>query len=316
MKTPTLRSARKLITDVAALAVAFLPSTLFADGDPTGDWAIIVDMAGTPVEADMSVAKNDDGTLSGKLISMMGEAELGNVTFEGDKLAFTQTFGEGDAAMTFTFEGTLAGDTFAGMLSGDMGDMAVNGTRKVPVEGTWNFTSDSQLGVITLPLIINADMTGTYSEYTVENLALEGSKLTFDVTVEVDGSQLSLQFAGERDGGHRINGNFLMEGAEVATVVITRAGEIPGTWNITSDSPLGVVEHVLVFADATAGTLDGTELTDVVIEASNIAFNVSLDVQGQVYDLAFEGSVAGPTIAGAFIMDGSPVAEITGARAE
>ena len=82
------------------------------------------------------------------------------------------------------------------------------------------------------------------------------------------------------------------------------------------DSPLGVVEHVLVFADATAGTLDGTELTDVVIEASNIAFNVSLDVQGQVYDLAFEGSVAGPTIAGAFIMDGSPVAEITGARAE
>lgn len=191
--------------------------------DPVGDWDIEIDMAGTPVQANLSVSTNDDGTLTGKLKSAMGDAELSNVTFEGDKLAFNQSFGEGDAALTFTFEGALAGDTFAGTLSSDMGEMAVTGTRAVgSIVGEWTFTSDSQLGVITMPFIVNEDMTATYSEYDIEDLVQDGKNVTFAVTVAVDGNDLPLTFEGVMSSSDTVEGAYLMDGSEVATVEIVR----------------------------------------------------------------------------------------------
>ncbi|MFP6616545.1 MAG: hypothetical protein VCB26_09085, partial [Candidatus Hydrogenedentota bacterium] len=178
-----------LNSDMGEMAVN---GTRALPGDPTGDWDITVDMAGTEIPASMTVTRNDDGSLTGKLTSPMGEAELTNVTFEGSDLAFTQTFGEGDAAIEMAFEGTLDGDTFSGMLTSDMGEMVVNGKRKVGISGTWALTSDSELGVTTLPFVVNKDMTATFSEYDVENLVLNGNTLTFEVTVDIEGTELPL----------------------------------------------------------------------------------------------------------------------------
>ena len=72
----------------------------------------------------------------------MGDAEFDSVEFKGSELNFTQTFGEGDDALEFKFVGKLEGDTFAGMLNSDMGEMAVKGKRAGeggPLFGTWTF---------------------------------------------------------------------------------------------------------------------------------------------------------------------------------
>ena len=302
-----------LNSDMGEMAVN---GTRALPGDPTGDWDITVDMAGTEIPASMTVTRNNDGSLTGKLTSPMGEAELTNVTFEGSDLAFTQTFGEGDAAIEMAFEGTLDGDTFSGMLTSDMGEMAVNGKRKVGISGTWALTSDSELGVTTLPFVINKDMTATFSEYDVENLVLNGSTLTFEVTVDIEGTELPLEFEGDITDAGTIEGVFLMQGAEVATVVIARASGAPGTWNITSDSQLGVVEHVLVFTEDGTGTIDETELNDLVIDGNVISFQVELEVEGQFFDLTFEGAIDGSAITGEFLMEGAPVADIEGTRAQ
>jgi hypothetical protein len=91
----------------------------------------------------------------------------------------------------------------------------------VNIVGDWVLTSDSELGVISLPLTINEDLSGTYSEFDIENAAFEGSTLTFDVTVSIDGTEIPLNFDGDLDGGS-IEGVFMVEGQQVAEVVIAR----------------------------------------------------------------------------------------------
>ena len=104
-----------------------------------------------------------------------------------------------------------------------MGEMGVTGVRAGgSIVGEWSFTSDSQLGIITMPFIVNEDMTATYSEYDVEDLVQDGNNITFAVTVSVEGSDLPLTFEGEMTGTDSAEGVFLMEGSEVATVEITR----------------------------------------------------------------------------------------------
>lgn len=315
--------SRTLTSRVAAMlalmACALLPTATFAEGDPTGDWNVVVDMAGTPIEATMSVVKNDDGTLSGQLQSPMGEAELENVTHEGDKLAFTQTFGEGDAALTFTFEGTIDGDTFEGTLNSEMGEMKVTGTRGGAeggsIVGKWQLTSDSQLGVITSPLVINADMTGTYAEqFEVEDLKQDGNVVSFYVEVDYEGNVLPLTFEGEMTGADSAEGIYLMDGAEVATVTITREVSLWGSWDVTSVSQLGELQHVLTLNEDISGTFDGAALESLEVEANEIYFEVNYEADGQAIFLEIEMALEGASLVGDAYADGAAVAELTGTK--
>jgi hypothetical protein len=165
--------------------------------------------------------------------------------------------------------------------------------------------------------MINKDMSAIYADFEVESLAFDGKTLTFDVTIEVEGSELPLEFEGDMTDPGTIEGVFLMEGQEVATVVIARAGGASGTWNITSDSQFGVIEHELIFSeDGSVATVDGTDARDVSIDGNAVSFQIELDVEGQSFDLTFEGEVDGSSIGGAFLLDGQEVADIEGTKAQ
>ena len=317
MKSRTFTS--RIAMALALMACALLPNAASAQSDPTGDWDIVVDMAGTPIEAQMTVMKNDDGSLAGKLSSPMGEAELSNVKHEGDSLAFEQTFGEGDAAMVFTFEGTLDGDTFEGMLNSEMGEMKVTGTRAGAeggsFVGSWSVTSESQLGEITSPLVVNDDMSGTYAEqFEIEDVTQEGSFVSFYVEVDYEGNFLPLTFEGEMSGADKIEGIFLMDGAEVATVVATREASIFGTWDITSESVLGEIKHVLILNADMSGKFDAFDLEAMEVEGNEIYFETEYEADGQAIYLEVELTVDGSSIVGDAYADGSAVAEITGTK--
>jgi hypothetical protein len=161
--------------------------------DPTGLWNVEVDMGGTPLAATLTVVKNDDGTYGGTLNSPMGPMSLEKVDYKpGESISFSETIGEGDTAISFTFEGKFTdADHFEGKLvSETMGEMMVKGARgkpENPLAGVWNVTSDSQLGKLERKLVIYKNSSGKYisedAEYKISNLAVNGDAVEFDVTV-------------------------------------------------------------------------------------------------------------------------------------
>ena len=247
MKFGTLFSAAGMLM----LALIAFPAT--AQTDPAGTWNVEVDMGGTPLLATLEVVKNDDGTYGGTLNSPMGPMSLEKVDYTpGESISFAETIGEGDTAISFSFEGKFIDDnTFEGKLVSEaMGEMAVKGKRgglENPLAGIWNITSDSQLGKLDRKLVVYKNGSGKYvsedAEYKISGLSVEGDAVQFDVTVSAQGQDLPLHFSGTR-AGDALNGNFQMDGQEVAVVTGSKAavdiiGAAAGTWDLSADTPLG-----------------------------------------------------------------------------
>ncbi len=328
---PYIRNlAKRCAMGVFAVAVAVAGAGFAQELDPTGDWDIEVDMGGSPMEASLTVIKNDDGTYSGVLNSPMGELTLESVTYvPGKSLSFNETIGEGETAMEFKFEGTFSGpDNFEGALESSMGPMQIKGTRaepKSPLTGTWKITAESQIGTLKRDLVVYKSGKAKYvteeQSFTVKNLAVEGNAVTFDVTLELQGQELPLAFEGTYDGDS-LTGEFLAEGSAVAEVSGTKAPaadleSVAGDWDVQGDTPLGEVVATMTLAEgaSTFTTDDGeSEITYLEIDSDFVQFNVTVLFQGTAYPVSFEGYNKGDTLKGEFIMDGASVAYVEAAR--
>ena len=315
---------------IFAVAIVVAGAGFAQDLDPTGDWDIEIDMGGTPMMASLTVIKNDDGSYSGTLNSPMGELTLEKVTYvPGESLSFNETVGEGDTAMEFKFEGKFSGpDTFEGVLESSMGPMPVKGTRAAmesPIAGTWKITSESQLGTLKRDLVVYKSGKAKYvteeQSFDVENLAVEGSAVTFDVTLDVQGQEFTLAFDGTYEGDS-LTGQFLMDGSTVAEVSGTKApatglDSVEGAWEIRADTPLGELMASLTFAEGGSklSTNEGeSEVTNLDFDSDLITFDATVIFEGGEYELTFEGYNKGDTLDGDFLMGGSPVASVVAAR--
>ena len=138
-------------------------------------------------------------------------------------MSFNETVGEGDTAMEFKFEGKFSGpDTFEGVLESSMGTMPVKGTRAAmesPIAGTWKITSESQLGTLKRDLVVYKSGKAKYvteeQSLDVENLAVEGSAVSFDVTLDVQGQAFTLACDGTYEG-ESSPAQLLLEGITIA----------------------------------------------------------------------------------------------------
>lgn len=301
--------------------------------DPTGKWDIVVDMGGSPLEATLDITKNDDGTYAGVLDSPMGPLEVDKVDYTpGETIGFTQTIGEGDAAMEFSFDGKFTSDdAFEGVLKSQMGEMPVTGKRAGSDAGAsvWDMVSESDIGTIESVFTMNADGTASLSneadgtEVAVNDLKRDGDMLTYAIVFELDGQEIPLDFEGKIDG-NSLTGEYLMQGSPVATVTANKRmlGGIPllvGSWDILAESPVGDVPGTMVVAeDGTAKFIweDGeSEAENFTVDNEYIEFDVNVLYQGAEYFVSFEGEIASATeLGGDFILDGSPVAQVKGTK--
>lgn len=326
----------KLVPLALALVLALPGLSAHAQSapDPTGTWDIEVDMGGTPLLATLVVNKNDDGTFSGTLNSPMGEMSLEKVDYTpGESITFEETVGEGDTAMSFKFDGKFSGpDTFEGQLVSEaLGEMAVKGKRggaaENPMAGVWDVTSDSQLGKLERKLVVYKNGSGKYvsedAEYKVAEVAVTGSDVTFAVTVSAQGQDLPLTFKGTQSGD-ALNGNFSMDGNDVAVVTGKKSNvdilaASAGVWDLTAETPLGPLEAKLEVGPGAAGKMISAEgespLSAVGADGDMLEFEVDVLFQGESHHVTFEGFAASDSIKGEFIMDGSPVADVVCVRA-
>jgi hypothetical protein len=307
---------------LVALLMVLTPMATFAAGDPTGDWTINVDMGGTPVPATLVVTKNEDGSLAGKLDSPLGQAELENVKFEGDKLSFTQTFGEGDTALEFTFNGVLDGDSFEGMLVNEtMGEMKVTGTRGGgdSFYGTWEITSDSQLGELVRTLIVKADGTGTYNDFEITDFSLDGKAVSFSVSIDVQGQEMPLDCEGTYEG-KTFTGNFNADGNSVAELTGKQTkgagpdlSKIAGKYDAEVDAQGQMITGVITIADS-SGNFEGMEFTEITFDGTALTYHMDYDADGQVIPVDFEGTVSDTEMKGDFSSQGAVVASMVATK--
>lgn len=313
-----------LMMCAVGMFVLGLGATAWAAG-PAGEWIIEVDFAGQPVEASLTITENADGTLKGTIVSDQGTLEINNVQYQDGKVSFKASLDTGGGQMMeFTFEGQLADDVLTGKIASDLGEMSVRGTRG-GIVGTWEVTSESQLGTRKRTLIVKEDLSATLKgesdEYAVSDLKVENGKVTFKWTLKEQGNDIPLEFEGTITG-RNLKGVYKMDGQEAAQVagvkqlpVASDPALMAGTWSLEIDSPIGKLEHKLtVNADGTTEYDQGTEKGPV----SNLVVGkeVSWDVNIQGYDVKFKGTLDGDSLTGSYHLDGEPVAPTTGKRGD
>jgi hypothetical protein len=83
-----------------------------------GDWEMETEFQGSIIPAVMTLSVRD-GKLEGVWVSMDQEMELIDLKFDGEKLSFKRTMGEGGT--TIDFEGTVKGNEISGKYFSPMG---------------------------------------------------------------------------------------------------------------------------------------------------------------------------------------------------
>ena len=89
--------------------------------------------------------------------------------------------------------------------------------RVVNFYGTWNLTSESDLGTLVRVFIVAEDGTGTYNDVAISSFSLDGEKVTFDVTLDIGDQVYPLSFEGSFKGA-ALTGKFMMDGEIMAEV--------------------------------------------------------------------------------------------------
>ena len=325
MFTRTVQFTQGLFALTLLMALAMYPTVSVAeDQDPTGTWDIEIDMGGQIIPASITVTKNDDGTYAGSLSSEMGDAEFDSASFAGADLSFTQTFGEGDAALVFNFKGILDGDTFDGILSSDMGEMPVKGMRVTggKIFGTWKLTSSSEGAEMEYTLVLNPDLTGTVNGLALNDLSLSNDSLNFKLALPIDGENVELTIEATHAKGE-LSGEAFVDGAAVAQLSGTFESDTTssdgaghyGTWTVESSSENGTQEHTFILNPDLTGTIDGIALTDLVLTATGLSYSMVIPIDGSPINLEIEMTIDGNTLDGEAYVDGATVADLKGTKA-
>lgn len=87
-----------------------------------------------------------------------------------------------------------------------------------------------------------------------------------------------------------------------------------GTWSLNADSALGPLSQQLVVADDGKLTFQSDGKASDVKNFKADGNEISFDVNIQGYDVTFKGTVNGDAIEGNYVMNGNPVATVTGSK--
>lgn len=193
--------------------------------------------------------------------------------------------------------------------------------------GEWDMKMDYQGNMIDSKMIVkkgdDGALTGVWSsergESALENVKIDGNKVTFTRTVEVQGQQYELAFEGIIDG-NTITGAYDTPMGALDVTGARAGGDAPaddatpgditpliGDWNAHVTSALGEFDHVITFAEDGTGVYNGEgatyDITDVKLADNAVTFAMTIDLEGQELPMKFEGTIDGAALNGEFITD-------------
>jgi peptidyl-prolyl cis-trans isomerase A (cyclophilin A) len=262
----TISVFRTCLGAILIAAAAVLPAATSPAQGAVGGWDVKVAFGEREVTARLTISSGAGGALTGAWKSERGEGELSAVKFADGELTFVRKLSLRDRDVELEFAGTIEGDALRGRFVSEFGEADVTGTRVAtaaadatarkkpvsPLVGTWDVTSNSQLGELKRKLVVHADLSGSYesedAKWPIENLALDGDAVSFAVTVSIQGQELPLDFAGTLSGT-KIVGTYSVEGlGEVSDVTAVKVA--PRTARVVFETELGAFEIEVQIAAA------------------------------------------------------------------
>ncbi|KPK77864.1 MAG: hypothetical protein AMJ79_01780 [Phycisphaerae bacterium SM23_30] len=204
-----------------------VPATLTRVKPPAalGDWEISMTFGEREMTSTLTISQNPDGTLAGKwVMGQRGESPLLDVKFENGKLTFSQKRTMRGEETVSTFEGTIEGDILTGAMKTGDREIPIKGKRAgtptppapptaaaakvetaaAALVGTWELTTETQRGARTNNLVINADMTGTYTQrdnpINIQDLKIEGDQVSFKIVQSRGGQETTREFKFKLEG--------------------------------------------------------------------------------------------------------------------
>ncbi len=206
---------------LATAIVCFLaPLAVAADKpDPTGTWKWTYETPnGQSIDQSVQLKLEED-KLSGVYIGRGGqEVEIQDATLEEDQVAFTVVRERGGQEIILSFSGKLEGDEITGSVEIDFGGQGFEGEwlamRAVELAGTWNLsmttpdgrTFDNVLELQQQDGTLGGTITGRRGESELQDVKVDGAKLTFNVVRERDGQEFVMKYSGELKGD-KLTGN-------------------------------------------------------------------------------------------------------------
>ncbi len=215
-----------------------------------GDWNVKTEFNGRTMESILSLARDQDGNLTGQWISFMGVSALKDLKFEEGKLSFTRVMQTRDGqSSTSTFKGTIADGKLSGTVSSERGDSTLTGTRAPRMPrgaGLWDLKTKRGDQESTATLALTADkegkLTGQWKsergELALSDVQFAQNKLTFKAKSTNPDRAFEATFEGTIQR-NALTGTLKSERGET-TVEGTRKGTaLVGTWNLEVVSDRG-----------------------------------------------------------------------------
>ncbi len=175
------------------------------------------------------VLQDEGGKLTGTMSGVMGSVAIEDVKLAGNELTYKLPVGES----TYAIKVTVSGDTMKGNYTGPDGQTgAVTATREAAaaaspggITGTWKATAESSGGRQYKLQLVLTDTGGTLGgtlsneegSVNIENAKLEGSNLSFKITVDQGTYTIRLASAGDA-----LKGTFEGPSGEKGTISATR----------------------------------------------------------------------------------------------
>lgn len=231
---------KEVLTSVFVVALLAWVPPVFAE-DAVGEWDMSYDFQGTDVPGTMAITKGDDNRFKGVWTDDNGPRDLRDVKFDGSTLTFLRDVLYQGQDYELPFKGTIEGDAITGTFESGVGPFEVEGSRKAPAAaeaapassvgshplvGTWEANAVSDLGEFSAVIGVRLQLVGTYEfeggTTELENIKLDGDKVTFNMTIDLQGAELAVSFEGKLDGS-TITGEFISDLGN-AQVTAKRAG--------------------------------------------------------------------------------------------
>lgn len=194
--------------------------------------------------------------------------------------------------------------------------------------GEWNLTAEfggrtneSTLNVSKDGDNLKATMVSQRGERELDDVTFADGELTFDMTFERQGQEMTLSFSGNIDGD-QLDGNWSSDFGDFP-VSGKRGGAkngAVGTWKLMVDSPLGNNERQLVIKPDMSGSYGGGDfpsfpIEKIKVDGNTATMDVALEGQGQEIEVTIALTFDGDKVTGSLDY-GDGEATIVGERAK
>lgn len=300
-------------------------SLVWAAEEIAGDWKMTTDFDGRESVSTLSIAKKDDGTLTGKL----GSNDLSNVKFADGKLTFVRTISFGDQEFTMNFSGTLKDGKITGTMSSDRGDFPMNGVRKqpkCPALGQWDISFSVMEQDIKASIIITQTKDGkfegkwteTMGEHTISNIKYDNGKLSFTRKSKIEDFEFESTYEGTIKGDV-LTGTLKSEMGDVAVNGKRYGMALIGKWEMATTSDRGTRTSIFVVDTDMTGIYESfggeVPVKELKLEGDQVSFKLEMGFGDMTFEMSFKGKLDGKTIKGQMTSDRG-TNEVTGKKLE